>query len=166
MSIIKQNKRAQEEIVGFAVIVIIVSIIIIFFLVFSLSDNPETESYEAESFLQSSLYYTSSCADNGKYLSVQDLVFSCYMGETCGNDDGSDGEEACAVLNETMKGMLEESWQVGSDFPVKGYKLEIFSEEEVILSLEEGNITGSYKGAQQILPESRTSIKILFNLYY
>ena len=166
MSIIKQNKRAQEEIVGFAIIVIIVSIIIIFFLVFSLSDKTETESYEAESFLQSSLYYTSSCGDNRGYLSVQKLVFSCYMGETCRNNDGSDGEEACAALNGTLKGILEESWQVGSDFPVKGYKLEIFSEEEAILALEEGNITGSYKGTQQIIPESRTSIKISFNLYY
>lgn len=159
--ITKKNKRAQEEIVGFAVIVIIVSIIIIFFLVFSLSEKTETESYEAESFLQSSLYYTSSCADNEEYLPVQDLVFSCYTKERCDNE-----EEACDVLNETLKGILEESWQTGEDFPVKGYKLEIFSEEETIISLEEGNVTGSYKGAQQILPESRTSIKILFNLYY
>lgn len=159
--ITKKNKRAQEEIVGFAVIVIIVSIILIFFLVFSLSEKTETESYEAESFLQSSLYYTSSCADNEEYLPVQDLIFSCYTEEKCDNE-----EEACDVLNETLKGILEESWQTGEDSPVKGYKLEIFSEEETILSLEEGNVTGSYKGAQQILPESRASIKILFNLYY
>jgi len=156
-----KNKKAQEEIVGFAVIVIIVSIILIFFLVFSLSERTETESYEAESFLQSSLYYTSSCADNGEYLPVQDLVFSCYTKERCDNE-----EETCAVLNETLKGILEESWQTGEDFPVKGYKLEIFSEEETILSIGEGNITASSKGAQQLLSKGKVPIRVLFNLYY
>ena len=156
-----KQKRAQEEIVGFAVIVIIVSIIIIFFLVFSLSDKTEIESYEAESFLQSSLYYTSSCVDNGKHLSVQNLVFSCYTGKSC-----DDEEKACGILNKTLNGILEESWQAGEDFHIKGYKLDIFSEEGAIVSLKEGNITGTYKGAQQILPESRASISVTFNLYY
>lgn len=155
-----KNKRAQEEIVGFTVIVIIVSIILIFFLVFSLSDKVETDSYEAESFLQSSLHYTSSCADNGDFLPVQELIVSCYKEERCDNE-----QEACVVLNETLKSILEESWQTGQDFPVKGYKLEIFSDKEAILSIQEGNITGSYKGAQQILPESTVSMRILFNLY-
>ena len=155
------NKRAQEEIVGFAVIVIIVSIILIFFLIFSLSDQPATESYEAESFLQSSLHYTSSCADNGEFLPVQKLIVSCYGEEKCDNE-----QEACVVLNETLEGILGESWPVGSDFPVKGYKMEILAGEEAILSIREGNITGSYKGAQQILPEGRASIRALFNLYY
>ena len=156
-----RQKRAQEEIVGFAMIVIIVSIILIFFLVFSLSDRTETESYEAGSFLQSSLHYTSSCADNDEFLPVQKLIVSCYNEEKCDNE-----EEACVVLNETLKGILEESWSVGSDFPEKGYKLEIFSGEEAILSIREGNITGSYKGAQQLLPEGSVSISVSFTAYY
>jgi len=158
------NKRAQEEIVGFAMIVIIVSIILIFFLVFSLSDRTETESYKAESFLQSAIHYTSSCADNDEFLPVQELIVSCYNEETC---DGENlGEDACEILNETLKGILEESWSVGSDFPEKGYKLEIFSGEEAILAIRGGNITDSYKGAQQLLPESGVQIEVLFNLYY
>ena len=154
------NKRAQEEIVGFAIIVIIVSIILVFFLVFSLSERTSEESYETESFLQSVLHYTSDCTDNGKYLPIQDLIFSCYGKETC-----DDGEEACVVLNETLKGMVGESWPTGEDFPAKGWKLDIFSGEEAILSLSEGNITGSYKGAQQLVPKG-VSLRILFNVYY
>lgn len=158
-----KDKRAQEEIVGFAVIVIIVSIILVFFLVFSLSDKTETESYEAESFLQTSLYYTSRCSDNKGYLDVQDLIFSCYTAEKCDNE-----QEACTVLNETLKGILGESWQTGENFPVKGYKMEIFpeGEEEIILSVEKGNVTGSYKGAQQLLSKGKFPIRVLFNLYY
>ena len=155
------NKKGQEEIVGFAVIVIIVSIILIFFLVFSLSDNVETNSYEAESFLQSSLQYTSSCEDRGEFLPVQELVVSCYNEQRC-----EDEQDACVVLEETMKAIIEESWNVGSDFPVKGYKMEIFSGEQSILNITEGNLTGDYKGVRQILPESRATIEALFNLYY
>ncbi|MDP3992588.1 MAG: hypothetical protein Q8P79_03735 [Nanoarchaeota archaeon] len=155
-----KSKRAQEEIVGFAMIVIIVSIILIFFLVFSLSDEPETASYEAESFLQSSLHYTSGCADNGEFLSVQELMVSCYNEERCDNE-----ADACSVLNETLAGILKESWSVGSNFPVKGYKIEISSGEEKILSIREGNITGSYKGAQQPLPYAGAQISVLFNVY-
>ncbi len=156
-----KNKRAQEEIVGFTVIVIIVSIILIFFLLFSLSKKTVTDSYEAESFLQSSLHYTSECINNDKFLTIQKLIVSCYNKENCDN-----GQDACMVLNETLKGILKESWQTGQDFPVKGYDMEISSGNDSILSLKEGNLTRNYKGTQQKLPESSATITVLFNLYY
>ena len=127
-----RNKRAQEEIVGFAVIVIIVSIIVVFFLVFSISNKGEQiDSYEAESFLQSALVYTSSCEERSQLLSIQDLIVACYDEQVCGN-----GQDACLVLEQTLTGITEESWNVGSDFPVKGYKLEGFTGEEVVFSIE------------------------------
>jgi len=155
------NKRAQEEIVGFAVIVIIVSIILVFFLIFSLSDKSEAESYEAKSWLMSSLQYTSSCISGYENLPVQNLIIACYRQEKC-----QDEKEACEVLNDTLKGIVEESWQVGEEFPVKGYNLEIASGEEKIFLAEKGNSTGSYKGAQQIIPEGAISIQVLFRAYY
>ena len=65
-------KRAQEEMVGFALIVIIVSVILVIFLGFSLRDQGKenVESYEVESFIQSFLQYTSECRDNFNFLSV------------------------------------------------------------------------------------------------
>ena len=54
-----KNRRGQEEIVGFVVIVVIVVIILLFFLVFSLTSEKDIpESYEAASFLQAALTYT------------------------------------------------------------------------------------------------------------
>jgi len=157
-----KGKFGQEEIVGFALIVIIVTIILVFFLIFSLSDKTEVESYETSSFLQASLQYTSDCVvNNFENLSVQKLIVACYYGEQCGN-----GRKACLILNSTLKGMLNQVWQVGSKFPEKGYKLEIVSGEEKILSIQKGNITGSYKGTQQMLPEGRVSINVLFRTYY
>ncbi len=155
-----KGKLGQEEIVGFAVIVIIVSIIIVFFLVFSLSNKTQVVSYEVSSFLQSSMQYTSSCQNNAGYLSVQKLVVSCYNGEKC-----QGGRDACSALNETLNGILGGSWQTGQDFPVKGYKLNISSDQGNLLSIQKGNITGSYKGAQQILPESGISLRVSFNEY-
>src|SRR3972149_6808985 len=136
MEMVIKNKRAQEEIVGFAIIVIIVSLIIVFFLVFSLSNRDQAiEGYKEASFLQSAMQYTSSCEDRAEFLSVQELVASCYNKDQCGE------EEACVVLNQTLKGILEESWPSGSELPVKGYKLEaIASGEEPLLSLSSGNI--------------------------
>ncbi|MEK6840945.1 MAG: hypothetical protein AABX79_03250 [Nanoarchaeota archaeon] len=158
---ISKSKRGQEEIVGFALIVIIVSIILVFFLVFSLSDKTEADSYEAESFLQTGLHYTSTCSESGRYLQIQDLAFSCYTGKKCESE-----EDSCAALNNTLKDILRESWPVGYNLPAKGYRLEITAEESTILSIEEGNITSSYKGAQQLLSKGRAPIKVLFNLYY
>src|SRR3989338_7985995 len=56
-------KRSQEEMVGFALIIILVSIILLVFLAFSLSKSKteSTESYEVNSFLQSTLQYTTAC---------------------------------------------------------------------------------------------------------
>ena len=156
-----RNNKAQEEIVGFAMIVIIVSIILVFFLIFSLSDKSQAESYEASSWLQASLQYTSDCMAGYENLPVQKLIAACYNQEKCESE-----EEACEVLNDTLIGMLEESWQVGDEFPIRGYKLEITSGEENILSIEKGNVTSNYRGTQQVLPERGISIQVLFRTYY
>ncbi|MBI2057207.1 hypothetical protein HYT91_03060 [Candidatus Pacearchaeota archaeon] len=60
---LNKNKIGQEEMVGFALIIILVSVILLVFLAFSLNKpkTEATESYEVNSFLQSSLQYTSSC---------------------------------------------------------------------------------------------------------
>ncbi len=156
-----KGRKAQEEIVGFAIIVVIVSLIVVFFLVFSLSDEGKRESYEASSFLQSMLYHTTSCEIGSELLSVQELIVSCHREERCLNRE----EDACIVLNQTLQGILEESWSVGPDFPVKGYDFKISSGEEEILFTRAGNSTGNYKGSQQIVPSSGTSVNVAFTVY-
>ena len=61
-----KRKKAQEEMVGFALIIILVAVILLIFLGFSLRDQEKEtiESYEVESFIQSFLQYTSDCRDN------------------------------------------------------------------------------------------------------
>lgn len=157
---IKKTKKAQEEMVGFAVIVIIVSVILVIFLGFSLRDQgkEDVESYEVESYIQSFLQYTSECKDNFGFLSVQELIYDCNNNKIC-----LDGKKTCDILDETLKDITKESWRIGKERPVKGYELKINGLNKNILEFKEGNITGNSKGALQYLPNS---IEITFTAYY
>jgi len=162
----KRATRGQEEMVGFALIIIIVAVILLVFIGFSLR-NPQKEnieSYEIESFIQAFLQYTTDCKDlnNLEYLSIQDLIISCSDNEKC-----FDGRYTCNVLNSTLIGIIEESWKVKGDRPVKGYELSITQNGiEIIPSLKKGEITESYKGFIQDFFEGGNSIDVLFRAYY
>ncbi len=158
----KRFKKGQEEIVGFALIIIIVAVILLFFLSFSLrnSRGMEIESYEVEGFIQAFLLHTSDCEDALGFLSVQKLIFSCDREETCLHE-----EDACDILNSTLTEISENSWNVGENTPIKGYELKIFS-EDMNLSISEGNITQNYKGAIQDFVKRGVDYEISFKVYY
>lgn len=147
-----KNKTAQEEMIGFALIIIIVAVILLVFLGFFLknSQKEDIESYEVDSFIQAFLQYTTDCRDYNEleYLSIQKLIFDCANEKKCLDD-----RRACEVLNSTLTEIVEESWKVGEDRPIQGYELKIASNEEEILLLKKGNITKNYKGSAQYLPK-------------
>ncbi len=155
-----KNKKAQEEMVGFGLIIIIVAVILLVFLGFSLRNQQKesVEDYEINSFIQAFLQYTTDCEDNLEYLSIQKLIFDCKNSEKC-----LDGRDSCEVLNSTLIEIIEESWEVGEDRPIKGYELRISSDEAEILFLEKGNITRNYRGSAEYLPKE---VDIYFTAYY
>ena len=159
-----KNKLGQEEMIGFAMIIIIVAVVVLVFIGFSLR-NPQTEnveSYEVESFLQSALQYTTDCESNIERLSIQKLIFSCYSKEQC-----LDGRKSCDVLRDEMTKMLNESWKIGEERPVKGYDLIIRTDKnESILVLSQGEITSNSKGAVQDFARGERLIEIIFKAYY
>ncbi len=156
-----KGKLAQEEIVGFALIVIIVFIILLVFLSFYLrgSNKIEIQSYEADSFIQAVLQYTSKCERGGDFLAVQDLIFE--HDEECLNE-----EQGVEVLNETLLGIMDESWQIGEDTPVKGYELNINEEDVAILNLNKGNVTQNYRGGFQDFSKRGRDYNIQLKIYY
>lgn len=166
------KKKAQEEMVGFILIIVLVAIILLVFLGFSLNQSPaEVESYEVNNFIWSFLSYTTDCQDsNNQYYSVQDLIFQCEKNPigTC-----LDENNTCEVLNETLKGILNESWDVGENWPNKGYELKIFKNstsgmEPIIPIIGKGNKTNNYKGSSQLFSKSRgrEMFYINFRVYY
>jgi hypothetical protein len=161
-----KGKRAQEEMIGFALIIILVAIILLVFLGISLRSpqKENVESYEVKSFVQAFLQYTTDCRDSNDlgYFSVKDLIFSCNRNEKC-----LDERNTCEVLNFTLTGITEESWKVEGDRPVKGYELKILKDEtEIILMIEKGNVTDNYKSSMQDFSKSGSSFDIFFTAYY
>ncbi len=158
-----KNRRGQEEMVGFAMIVIIVSIILLVFLGLFLSNSgsQSVESYETESFILSAIQYSTQCTDYYGYLSVKDMIFMCNSEINCRS-----GEDSCTVLDSTLRGILDNSWNVAEGSPVKGYMLNITSNTGDVFSTEKGNITRNSESTLQSFPKGGASVSILFNVYY
>lgn len=156
------RRKAQEEMVGFALIIIIVAVILLVLLSISLrSPREEVESYKVGSFIQAFLQYTSDCSDDSEYLSIKDLIFDCDDGRIC-----LDGRSACEALDSTLKGIVEESWKVGTDRPIIGYELRILSNDEEVFLLTEGNVTRNYKWSMQPFSKRGSNFEVFFTVYY
>jgi len=162
------SKKGQEEMVGFALIIIIVAVILLIFLSISLkSPNKGQDSYRANSFVQAYQQYTTTCSIKElEYLSIKDLISECIKEETCLNE-----EKACDILEETSKEILEKSWVVENGSLIQGYSLRIISNvetsnEEEILFIEKGNSTNNYQGGSQKYPKGGKNIGIFFNAYF
>jgi len=158
-----KSKRSQEEMVGFGLIIALVAVILLVFLWFSLvkPGKQNVESYEVESFIHSALQYTTACKDRYGPIEIKDLIFECYNNEDC-----EDGEKSCDILNNTLRGMLEESWKIGQDRPVKGYFINISVEGEDIFVFEQGNLTSDSKGFLEELSKKRKDLSIMFSVHY
>lgn len=154
--------KAQEEMVGFALIMVIVGVILIVFLGFIFMGGEENyeKSYKTESFLQTALEYTTSCEDYMGHLSVNNLIKDCVDNSM---DLCLDGKKRCDVLNKTLSGIIENSWQVGEDTYVKGYDLIIEKDGVAILSIKKGDVTGNNRGSQESL---ETGLDLYLNIYY
>lgn len=139
------NKKGQEEMVGFALIVIIVAVVLLVFLSFSLR-APEKEaiqSYEIDNFIESVLAYT--IEDN---VDIRDLIRDCKR------------DENCDVLERELNGILEESWTVEEGSVIRGYSLKINNGDKEIFNVEKGDITQNYKS------RSQSDAELIFIVYY
>jgi len=162
--ILPKSKRSQEEMVGFALIIIIVAVIVLVFITLGLRSKAveETKSSEIYNFLQSSLTYTSRCATEyvPDYSTVERLIDDCYSGEICVN---LNEENACLVLKDTLENMLEANWLVGEASDVKGYSYEIYVQETNLVNITKGIITRNYKVPDQPLT---SGVDIIFKVYF
>ena len=162
----RKSKTAQEEMVGFALIVVLVSIILVILIsiIILRQDKSQTvQSYEAESFIQSILSYTTDCGDfNSDHLSLQQTIFKC-MEDTEENRKCLDGRDSCDVLNETLKGIIEASWNTNQR-PTKGFKFSILSGIAPII-IKEGNLTGNSRAATQPLIKQGNDVNVSLEIY-
>lgn len=142
------NKKGQEEMVGFVLIIIIVAVIALVFLVFMIRpDISERESLELSNFLSSSLRYTSDCERYaGKFYDLRGLVEGCFENELC-----LDERDTCKVMEDIFKGVIEEGYPVGENSETESVRLIIYYEENERKDLIKdlyfgGNCTSGEKG--------------------
>lgn len=168
-----KNRRAQEEMVGFGMIVVIVAIIGLIFLWFFLTKpHPKNlDDYEVKSFVNSLMQYTSDCKEPGKdFIRMNELLYWCA--DSSARTQCYGGLDACELLNNTLNGITKESWSVGPDLPFRGYELNVLvldGNEEVISQLyskSEGNLSGDLRGAKEIYFKGSNWYEVIFNVYY
>jgi len=156
------NKKAQDEMVGFAVIVIIIGVIILIAVGFLVNTREETavEDYEIESFIESSLQYTTDCQNSLGFISMKELIIECWNKDLC-----IGGNSSCDVLNKTLGKMIKKSWTVGQQSPVKGYEFTVRADNASVIGFSEGNKTANYKSGMQSFARSGVEYSTSLNLY-
>jgi hypothetical protein len=158
-----RNKKAQEEMIGFVLIVVLVSIILLILLRVYLnsdSNNGNLESLQVENYLSSLLQTTSECQIAGNYLDYRELVFSCIENRNCENIGNS-----CDYLEKFSKNALNVSWPTENK-PEKAYSYFIKEGNSSYLGIEKGNFTGNFIGGIRDYSRSGQNIEISLRVYY
>ncbi|MBU3923522.1 MAG: hypothetical protein KJ592_01250 [Nanoarchaeota archaeon] len=159
------NKKAQQEIVGFVLIVVLVVIGLMVFLVISLRGSDVIESSsKVTNILDAVMKHTTECAIvyEPDYADFEELFKSCNSGDRCKNL----GVDACDYLNESLRDVL---WSMmASEASIDAYQLDFFVKDGTppqvpsvdgkrLLQIVEGNCTGSISSAQRSIVFSRDS---------
>lgn len=174
-----KNKKAQNEIVGFAVIIIMVAVVGVIFLSLSIGRGEVVRKTSAEisDFLQSSIHVTSSCATDyaPNYKDLQDLIKACYRGQNCISDDFGEFETTCEVLEKEYSELVKNSFKVSEVGNNKAYTLDIYysdldidSPREYIMNFSEGVFgnCSSEAGASQEIYFSPGNIVVELDFCY
>src|SRR3989344_58350 len=168
------NKKAQEEIVGFVLIILIVSVVLLVFLgIFLRKDTNKTGDSEVSQFLDSISETTTECSFNGgySYIKYSELIASCNEGKICSSGG------ACDILKNVTKNLIESSWNFSpTNGPKTGYRFEAFFEAEnsdvrqPLPISDSGTISrlsggSSFVGDEKTFPVTDGSLTIQLNLY-
>jgi hypothetical protein len=119
-------KRAQQEMVGFVLIIVLVVVAMMVFLVISMNKPlVSVESEYANSMLTSVLAYTTDCVVSEPDIEdMMKLVIDCKENKKCGNMN----KMACEYMNETLTKVMRDL--ADSDNTIKSYKFRAYFEED------------------------------------
>ena len=155
------KNKAQQEIVGFVLIVAIVMVALMVFLVISIRTQPiERESIEVENLLNAIMKKTTECAISfePQYDDFEDLFKSCYNEDTCNNLQKYSCEYLQESLNETIRELLT------TEATTNSFQLDFINreegEEERIFRISEGNCTGQVSSAQKSITSGSDKLVI------
>ena len=151
-----ESKKAQNEMVGFILMVVLVMIGLMIFLVISLRTSPDAaDNLEVSNMLSAIMTHTTACAipSTPYYENFEDLFKSCYENDDCAGTVGP----ACDYLNETLPAILEDL--MASEATVDSYQLDFSVADEIgvqgIIRIFEGECEGEVLGSQRKISISR-----------
>jgi len=154
-----KRTKAQQEMVGFILIVVLVMIGALVFLVISVRNSPEpASSVRVENMLGAVMKQTTDCAIPAEpyYKTFEDLFKSCYKGSRCENMNVS----ACDYLNESLTKTL--GALMDSEAAVSAYELNFFLRDEEgqqgLMRMGTGNCTGRILAAQRSIVSGSESL--------
>lgn len=164
----KEGKKAQEEIMGFVIIIMLVIIIGIVFFAFAIRQGTVVEPKQAEldDFVNSMLAYTSNCEISAKNQSIRELARQCNNNPSkkCNNNNN-----VCNVLNNTLENMFEELQGSGTQIAnayVHGYEFNITGAEQITY-IAEGAQEGNYFASSTFIPTGQAKdITVKLKFYY
>ncbi|MGB9708036.1 MAG: hypothetical protein ACPLXC_01780 [Candidatus Pacearchaeota archaeon] len=168
MEIKNTNKKAQEEVMGFVIIILLVIIIGLVFFAFSLRQGTvvEPEKAELDDFINSMLVYTSNCEISAKNQTIRELARQCNNNpnKKCGNN-----QEVCDLLNNTLKDMFEKLQGAGTQIAnsyIHGYEFNITGSHQITY-IAEGTQEGDYFTSTTFIPTGQAQdITVKLKFYY
>lgn len=121
-----KDKNAQQEMVGFVLIVVLVVVALMVFLVISASKPlVSVDSTSTKSLMSSVLAYTTDCVVSEPYrMNIRDLMIACNSDQKCANNN----KMACEYLNETLPSIMKSL--TDSDATIVAYKIEAYFQED------------------------------------
>ncbi|MEK6844532.1 MAG: hypothetical protein AABX83_03870 [Nanoarchaeota archaeon] len=165
------NKKAQEEIAGFVLIVVIVIIISIIILGISIrQDNREIgESRDIYQFLESMMQYTTDCALSYEpaYSKLGELIERCNSGlSIC-----ISGKEPCDVARDTLTKMVDSAFYITGETSLKGYEFKSIyslnnSQNKELIVVSKGECLGSTRGSELPIHSFQGDISNTLKLCY
>ena len=148
-----KNKKAQQEMVGFVLIIVLVVVAVLVLLLISARKPVEPiDSVDIANLLSSMTKYTTKCADyEPNYYDVRELVRACFKNEGCENSD----VDSCVYLEEVLRGLVESSVKTESTLSYYGLDVSTIEENgvfgESVVSFSEGNCTGDKFSGEQVM---------------
>jgi len=132
----KKNRKAQEEIMGFIIIVVIIIVIGMVFIFMLKPKAKQEQNVQVENLLSAVRHATSACEKE-----MQDVMIMCGNDESCGT------EKACDYLRLELKSMVDLAVEKAGLGNVIGYTLDLKGTSGALLSIKEGNQTGTSMAA-------------------
>jgi len=160
-----KDRKGQEEIAGFVLIVVLVSIIFLVILGLFVRGSGKDSAQNSKNvlqFLESSMTYTTDCAINEpNYLTLGELIAKCKTssGSLCTND-----ENVCKAANKTIIGLLDSGWVISKEGNYRGYQFKsavnLSGAMKPFIEISKGNCSGKYLGHNYNIGDVTNSLKV------